>query len=130
MALDLGYRRVAHLLGIMYHRSKCKDLLDNRAINTRQFDKVKFKVLNPVVKKTFKSPNYLGAQLWDKLPKDVRYLVVSLNLKGESKNLLLKDCSMGCDVPTNIETVLPHADFVTYHFSYFYCFQLIYLYVQ
>ena len=64
----LKHRRVAHLLGIMYHRSKNVELLDVRDIHTRQFDKVKFKVFNPVIKKAFRSPKYLGAQLWDKLP--------------------------------------------------------------
>ena len=64
----LKHRRILHLLGIMYRRSKIIDHLDVRDIRTRQFDKVKFKVLNPVIKKAFKSPNYLGAQLWDKIP--------------------------------------------------------------
>ena len=61
-------RRVMHMLSLMYHRSKKGEYLDNRDINTRQFDKIKFKVINPVIKKAFNTPNYLGAQLWDKLP--------------------------------------------------------------
>ena len=44
------------------------DLLDVRDIRTRQFDKVKFKVFNPEIKIAFKSPKYIGAQLWDKIP--------------------------------------------------------------
>ena len=59
----LKYRRIAHLLGVMYHRSKVGDYVDVREIGTRQHDKVKFKVMNPSVKKAFRSPNYLGAQL-------------------------------------------------------------------
>ena len=43
------------------------DLLDVRDIRTRQFDQIKFKVFNPVIKIAFKSPKYLGAQLWDKI---------------------------------------------------------------
>ena len=68
----LKYRRIQHLVNLMYHRSKCDQYLDKRDIRTRQFDKVKFKVLNPIVKKAFKSPNYLGAQLWDMLPLDTQ----------------------------------------------------------
>ena len=68
----LNLRRVLHLLGLMYHRSKVERFLDKRDIHTRQFDKVKFKVINPVVKRAFKSPNYLGAQLWDMLPADTQ----------------------------------------------------------
>ena len=66
------YRRVMHLLSIMYHRSKVPDLLDNRDMRTRQYDKIKFKVITPVVKKSFKIPNYLGGRLWDMLPLDTQ----------------------------------------------------------
>ena len=65
-------RRICPLLGVMYYRSKDPKLLDNRGLPTRQFDKIKFKVLNPAIKKAFRSPNYLGAQLWDLLPKDTQ----------------------------------------------------------
>ena len=68
----LQQRRTLHLLSLMYKRSKLDLYLDKRDIPTRQFDKVKFKVINPVVKKAFKSPNYLGSQLWDKLPRDTQ----------------------------------------------------------
>ena len=68
----LKYRRVAHLLNLMYFRSKEDRFLDKRNIPTRQFDKIKFKVINPVVSKVFKSPNYLGAQLWDLLPHETQ----------------------------------------------------------
>ena len=61
----LKYRRILHVLGFMYHRSKKGCYLDDRDINTRQFDKIKFKVITPVVKKAFKTTNYLGAQLCD-----------------------------------------------------------------
>ena len=69
---ELKYRRAQHLVNIMYHRSKFDKYLDKREIQTRQFAKIKFKVINPVVKKAFKSPNYLGAQLWDLLPLDTQ----------------------------------------------------------
>ena len=69
------HRRILYLLGIMYHRSKIIDLLDVRDIRTRQFDKVKFKVFNPVIKIAFKSPKYLGAQLWDKIPITTQFSV-------------------------------------------------------
>ena len=70
--LELKNRRILHLLGIMYHRSTKDAYLDRREIHTRQFDKIKFKVMTPVVKKAFKSPNYLGAKLWDMLPRDTQ----------------------------------------------------------
>ena len=68
----LENRRIYHMLILMYYRASNPDLLDNRDLPTRQFDKVKFKVMNPNIKKAFKSPNYLGAQLWDKLPRDTQ----------------------------------------------------------
>ena len=68
----LGKRRIEHLLGTMYHRSKMEDNIDNRQIGTRQRDKVRFKVLFPNIKKAFRSPNYLGAKLWDKLPTETQ----------------------------------------------------------
>ena len=68
----LKYRRIHHLVNIMYHRSKSEKYLDNRDLPTRQFVKVKFKVINPNIKSAFKSPNYFGAQLWDMLPLDVQ----------------------------------------------------------
>ena len=70
--MKLKYRRIHHLVNIMYHRSKHDHYLDKRVMPTRQFAKVKFKVINPVVRKAFKSPNYLGAQLWDMLPLDTQ----------------------------------------------------------
>ena len=45
-------------LGLLYNR-------DNRAIVT-------LKVINPVIQKAFKSPNYLGVQLWDLLPRETQ----------------------------------------------------------
>ena len=68
----LSERRTLHMLGLMYHRSKNVALLDIRDIQTRQFDQIKFKVINPVIKNAFKTPNYLGALLWDKLPKETQ----------------------------------------------------------
>ena len=57
---------------IMYFRARDHDNLDNRPIAMCQFAKIKFKVINPVIKKAFKSPNYLGAQLWDILPRETQ----------------------------------------------------------
>ena len=68
----LKQRRIQHLVNIMYHRSKLDHYLDKRDVPTRQFAKIKFKVIHPNIKKAFKSPNYLGAQLWDKLPLDTQ----------------------------------------------------------
>ena len=68
----LESRRIYHMLILMYNRSKDPNMIDDRDLPTRQFDKVKFKVINPNVKKAFKSPGYLGAQLWDKLPRDTQ----------------------------------------------------------
>ena len=70
--LLLKQRRVLHLLNLMFHRSKKDVYLDKRQMPTRQFDKIKFKVIAPQVKKAFRSPNYLGAQLWDALPLDTQ----------------------------------------------------------
>ena len=75
----------------MYHRSKNVELLDIRDIQTRQFDKIKFKVINPVIKKAFKTPNYLGALLWDKLPKETQLLGSFAGYKREIK----KHCAEG-----------------------------------
>ena len=63
----LKNRRILHLLSTMYQRSLKVEYLDRRPIVTRQFDKVKFVVLNPLITKAFRSPNYLGSQLWDRL---------------------------------------------------------------
>ena len=68
----LDKRRIFHLLILMYQRSSKPEMLDNRNLPTRQFDKVKFNVIKPNVTKAFKSPNYLGAQYWDKLPRDTQ----------------------------------------------------------
>ena len=68
----LKYRRIHHIVNIMYHRSKKDYYLDKRDLPTRQFTKIKFKVINPNIKSAFKSTNYLGAQLWDMLPYDVQ----------------------------------------------------------
>ena len=79
----LSTRRINHLLFLMYNRSKNPDLLDNRDLPTRQFDKVKFKVINPNIKKAFKLPNYLGAQLWDMLPKETQKMPTLHKFKNE-----------------------------------------------
>ena len=43
----LETRRICHLLSVLYYRSKDPKLLDDRhELPTRQFNKVKFKVLN------------------------------------------------------------------------------------
>ena len=70
----------------MYHRSKCPVFLDARPLVTTQFDKIKFKVITPNIKKAFKSPNYLGAQLWDKLPLDVQLSAACGIFKTEVKS--------------------------------------------
>ena len=64
----LKVRRIVHLLDLMYDRAKSDHRLDKRDLPTRQFDKIKFKVLAPSVKVAFKCPHYYGAQLWDLLP--------------------------------------------------------------
>ena len=68
----LKARRFFHLLCVMYRKSKCAEYLDRRDIPTRQFDKIQFIVITPVIKKAFKTPNYLGSQLWDLLPLDTQ----------------------------------------------------------
>ena len=67
-ALLLKSRRKLHLLILMYQRSKVDEYLDKRRLPTRQFVKIKFKVMVPQIQKAFRSPNYLGAQLWDVMP--------------------------------------------------------------
>ena len=49
-----------------------------RDINTRQFEKIKFKTLRPNIKK---APVYYGAQLWDKLPLDMQVAVSYVDFK-------------------------------------------------
>ena len=68
----LAKRRIYHMLILMYNRAKKPEMLDNRDLPTRQFDNIKFKVIKPNIKNAFKSPNYLGAELWDKLPRDTQ----------------------------------------------------------
>ena len=68
----LSTRCISHLLSLMYSRSKCPSFLDDRDLPTRQFDKIKFKVIRPDVKKAFRSPNYLGSSPWDRLPADTQ----------------------------------------------------------
>ena len=87
----LKNRRILHVLGLMYHRSKKIQYLDNRDINTRQFDKIKFRVITPVIKKAFKTTNYLGAQLWDRLPVGTQVA----GLFSEFKRKVVKDIAEG-----------------------------------
>ena len=68
----LKYRHIMHLLSIIYHRSKNEKYVDARDLGTRQFDKIKLRVMNPIIKKAFKSPNYYGATLWDMLPRETQ----------------------------------------------------------
>ena len=91
----LKSRRVLHLLSLLYFRAKDKENLDNRPIATRQFAKIKFKVINPVIKKAFKSPNYLGAQLWDLLPRETQaeptFQTFKFKVKGHIAAGMFKD---------------------------------------
>ena len=86
-----------HLLSLMYHRSKIDHYRDLRDIRTRQFDKIKFKVIHPVMKKEFKGLNFFGAQLWDMLPKDTQsqptYHLFKLNVKRHIAAGLFKKCN-------------------------------------
>ena len=82
----LKHRRILHLLNLMYNRSKRNDLLDKRDLPTRQFDKIKFKVITPAVKVAFKCTNYLGAQLWDKLPFETQCSPSFHEFKRRAKN--------------------------------------------
>ena len=88
--LYLDNRRKCHLLSVMYQRSKELRYLDNRQLPTRQFDKVKFKVLAPVIKIAFRSPNYLGALLWDLLPRDTQ-LSNSMHIFKDRVGKLVKE---------------------------------------
>ena len=81
----LKHRRVLHLLSVMYHRSKNNRYLDDRNLNTRQFAKIKFKVINPVIKKAFQSTNYRGAMVWDKLPLDTQTAPTFASFKRKVK---------------------------------------------
>ena len=47
-------------------------LINEKYLLVSLLKKIKFKVINPVVRKAFKSPNYLGAQLWNMLPLDTQ----------------------------------------------------------
>ena len=52
----LKHRRILHLLSLMYQRSKVITNLDNRNLVTRQFTKIKFRVIKPLIKKAFLAP--------------------------------------------------------------------------
>ena len=58
--LILKRRRILHLLSVMYRRYKSGPLLDLREIHTRQVDKIKFKVINPVIRKACETPILSG----------------------------------------------------------------------
>ena len=81
----LKLRRIEHLLELMYRRSKEPDRLDDRKLPTRQFDKIKFKVDAPQVRVSFKSPNYLGSIVWDKLPLETQSSPDIANFKKRIK---------------------------------------------
>ena len=83
--LMLKHSCALHLLMSMYHRSRKPDYLDECNLATRQFDKIKFKVTKPVIKKAFKSPGYLGAQLWDLLLLDSQTAPTSVSFKSKVK---------------------------------------------
>ena len=59
----LKYRRIMHLSSITYHRSQNVMYTDTREIRTHEFGEIKLRVINPVVKKAFKSPNYYAVSL-------------------------------------------------------------------
>ena len=83
--MPLKNRRILHLLGVMYHRSKADKYLDKREVPTRQFDKIKFIVPHPNIKKAFKTPNYFCAQLWDLLPDDTQRAGLFNEFKSKTK---------------------------------------------
>ena len=80
----------------MYHRSRKPDYLDERNLATHQFDKIKFKVIKPVIKKAFKSPGYLGAQLWDLLLLNTRTAPTSVSFKSKVKGKLANTFNEDC----------------------------------
>ena len=55
---------ILHMFCLMYNRSKKEEYLDNRVIQTRQFDKINFKVINPHIKKAFKIPKNCCIQVY------------------------------------------------------------------
>ena len=74
MRLGIGKlrpRRDMHLCGLTYRRSQCEEYLDVRELPTRQFDKIVLKVPNVILTKSFNTPLYKGANMWNRLPKNV-----------------------------------------------------------
>ena len=107
----LETRRIKHLLNSMYFRSKNPVLLDDRNLPTRLFDKVKFKVIKPNVKKAFRSPNYLGAQYWDKLPRDTQ---VANTIHELLARLVFSDAMLNSSNSRHVRFVSPY---VILHFG-------------
>ena len=58
------------MAGLMYKRTQQPVYLDDRQIPIRQFDKIVLKVPDVNLTKTFKSPVYLGSNLWNAFPRD------------------------------------------------------------
>ena len=55
------------------YKSEEVNLHDTSNFPTTQYDKVKFKIYKPVIKRALMSPIYFGAQLREILPKETQF---------------------------------------------------------
>ena len=81
-------RRNAHLLNLMYKRSRDENYRDNRLLPIRRFDGPSIVV--PNYKKTSSQLNvdYRGATNWNQLPIELRVIQTYDQFKSKQKSLL------------------------------------------
>ena len=88
--MDIGKLRVRqrlHLCGQMYKRAQKNEYVDNRDLPTRQFDKIVLRVPDVLLTKSFQTPIYKGAHLWNALPREVQISPTYKEFKYRYKRL-------------------------------------------
>ena len=81
----LEQRREAHLIALMFNRTKDEEYRDDTQRKTREADAVLLKVPNFKTNKARKAPIYSGSTLWNQLPVRLRQAKDRLHLKKLNK---------------------------------------------
>ena len=84
----LEQRRDAHMLGLMYNRTKDQKYRDDRVRTTRQGDAVLLKVPRANSTKFMNSPIFRGSTMWNRLPVELRQVESRYAFKILYKNHL------------------------------------------
>ena len=84
----LKQRRDLHLCGLMYKRAKQNEYIDDRELQTRQFDKVVLKIPDVALTKSFSMPCYKGPTLWNILPRNVQLSPTYKEFKYRYKTMI------------------------------------------